>query len=269
MTEVTDFHRGGSGTPMVLLHGLNGSWRVWRPVLAELEKRHDVFAVTIAGHRGATPIPPGPSGIGPLADDMEKRLDAAGIKQAHLVGNSLGGWLALELAARGRADTVVAFAPAGCWTRPRDLRRIGRLLKLARRAGLSPRMQRMLTKPSRRKLAFRQAMNRADLIGTEELAGLLEDLAACTLLDGLLAHLRISGPTTTLRVDCPIRVAWPVKDRTIPFGRYGRPWLTVLPGAELVQLTGVGHVPMYDDPALVVRTVLEFTAAADARRPAF
>jgi pimeloyl-ACP methyl ester carboxylesterase len=67
-----------------------------------------------------------------------------------------------------------------------------------------------------------------------------------------------------LDVDVPVRLAWPVKDRTIPFERYGRPWLTVLPKAELVRLRGVGHVPMYDDPALVVRTIREVTGRVDA-----
>jgi pimeloyl-ACP methyl ester carboxylesterase len=98
---------------MVLLHGLNGSWRVWQPVHDRLAEYHDVFAPTMAGHRGAPAVAAGPCGIDLLADEMEIRLDAAGIKRAHLVGNSLGGWLALELAARGRATSVVAFAPRG------------------------------------------------------------------------------------------------------------------------------------------------------------
>ncbi|HEX3827119.1 MAG TPA: alpha/beta fold hydrolase [Sporichthyaceae bacterium] len=264
MSDLIDSRRSGSGSPLVLLHGLNGSWRVWDPVFDALAAHHDVFAATMAAHRGAPAVAAGPCGIGPLADEMEARLTAAGIERAHLVGNSLGGWLALELAARGRATSVVAFAPAGCWTKPGDLARVGRLLKIGRRAGMNPTVQRMLARPNTRRSVFRAVMERADLIPADDLAALLADLAACQLLPGLLASLRITGPVARLEVDAPVRLAWPVKDRTIPFERYGRPWLAVLPKAELVRLRGVGHMPMYDDPGLVVRTVREFTAKVDA-----
>ena len=59
---------------------------------------------------------------------------------------------------------------------------------------------------------------------------------------------------------CRVRIAWSGCDRTIPFDRYGRPLLDRVPDAELVTLPGVGHVPMSDDPDLVVRTILEVTA---------
>lgn len=264
VAEVSDSHRGGAGSPVVLLHGILCSWRVWSPVLPALEERHEVFAPTIAGHRGGPPIPAGPAGTGPLADEMEARLDAAGIKRAHLVGNSLGGWLALELAARGRATSVVGLAPAGCWTRPRDLTRLGLLLKAMRTAGLNARAQRAVAKPSVRRNLLRLTMTRGDLIPADQVAGLVEDLAFCTLLDGLLASVRFTGPVTRLDIDVPVRIAWPVRDRVIPFASYGRPWRKVVPKAEFVPLRGVGHVPMYDDPGLVARTVLEFAARVEA-----
>src|SRR5262249_37169352 len=50
---VTPSYAGGSGTPLVLLHGVGGTWRVWRPVLPLLERRHAVFAPTLPGHCGA------------------------------------------------------------------------------------------------------------------------------------------------------------------------------------------------------------------------
>ena len=50
-----------------------------------------------------------------LADAVERALDEAGFERAHIAGNSLGGYVALQLAARGRAETVVALAPAGGW----------------------------------------------------------------------------------------------------------------------------------------------------------
>lgn len=263
---VTEAYTGGAGSPLVLFHGLNSSWRIWRPVLSALEAEHAVFAPTLIGHHGGPVLAPGPNGIGVLADDMERRFDAAGLDKAHLVGNSLGGWLACELAARGRATSVVAFAPAGSWTNPRDLRRIARLLKLARRSAGRPSVDRLLARPKVRKALLRSAMERGDLVTGADLAGMGADLAACTVLDGLLASLAATGPLRTQKIaaDCPVLVAWPTKDRTIPYKRYGIPFVAGIAHAQLVQLQGVGHVPMYDDPALVVRTVLEHTRRVDA-----
>lgn len=263
---VTDAYTGGAGSPLVLLHGLNASWRIWRPVLPALEAKHAVFAPTLIGHRGGPELAPGPNGIGVIADDMERRFDAAGLAKAHLVGNSLGGWLACELAARGRAQSVVAFAPAGSWTTPRDLRRIGTLLKLARRSAGRPSVDRLMAKPRVRKALLRTAMERGDLVSGEDLEGMSADLAACTMLDGLLAHLHVTGPVRRhdIPADCPVLVAWPVKDRTIPYRRFGVPFVAAVPHAQLVRLPAVGHVPIYDDPALVARTVLDHIQRAEA-----
>ena len=111
----TPSHRGGAGPPIVCLHGFLDTWRIWELVLPALERCHDVLALTLAGHAGGPPIE------GPLTDEslpeaVERAMDAAGFETAHLVGNSLGGYVALKLAARGRARTVVALAPAGGWT---------------------------------------------------------------------------------------------------------------------------------------------------------
>ena len=112
---------------MVCLHGFTDTWRSWELVLPALERRHDVLALTLPGHAG------GPSLATELTDDtlvdqVEQLIDAAGIDDAHIVGNSLGGYVALRLAARGRARSVVALSPAGGWADsdpwPRELLRL-------------------------------------------------------------------------------------------------------------------------------------------------
>src|SRR5947209_797061 len=161
-------YRSGSGEPLVLLHGINGSWRVWRPVLAALEVEHDVFAPTLPGHLSGPPLDPGLTvSIDALADGLERILDAAEIDTAHFAGNSLGGWLAIELARRGRARSVVALSPAGGWTSARDLRRVIRLLSgarvvIARRDALG--LTDLMRRPRFRRLVLRQAMTRGDVI---------------------------------------------------------------------------------------------------------
>src|SRR5919199_1120747 len=113
--RLTPVHRGGSGPPLVLLHGFISTWCTWKLVLPALERRHEVLAPTLAGHAGG---PPTDAAIRdpPLADHVERATDeAAGFETAHIAGNSLGGFVALQLAARGRARSVVALAPAGGW----------------------------------------------------------------------------------------------------------------------------------------------------------
>ena len=84
------------------------TWRTWELVLPRLERTHAVLAPTLAGHAGGPPL--GTPETDAIAEAVERAMDAAGFATAHLVGNSLGGFIALELAARGRARTVVALA---------------------------------------------------------------------------------------------------------------------------------------------------------------
>ena len=109
----TPAHRGGSGRPLVCLHGFTDTWRTWELVLPELERRHDVLALTLPGHAGGPPLDEATDTA--VADTVERALDDAGFERAHLVGNSMGAYLALLLAERDRAESVVAFAPTGGW----------------------------------------------------------------------------------------------------------------------------------------------------------
>ena len=85
------------------LHGFTDTWRTWELVLPELERHHDVLALTLPGHAGGPPIA-GEVDDALVPDAIERAMDAAGWDTAHLVGNSLGGYVALQLAARGRAE---------------------------------------------------------------------------------------------------------------------------------------------------------------------
>ena len=98
----TPSHRGGSGPPLVCLHGFTDTWRTWELVLPALERHHDVLAPTLLGHAGGPPLE-GEVSDALIADAIERAMDEAGFETAHIVGNSLGGYVALQLAARGRA----------------------------------------------------------------------------------------------------------------------------------------------------------------------
>src|SRR4029453_717604 len=109
-----DHHRGGSGEPLLLIHGIGHTWRGWKPMLPLLERRFDVLAVDAPGFGRSEPLPPSVDATPEaLADAVEDELARAGFDRAHIAGNSLGGWISLELARRGRAETVVGISPAG------------------------------------------------------------------------------------------------------------------------------------------------------------
>ena len=264
----SDYHRGGDGSPLLLLHGLGMSWHAWTPLLEGLEQRHDVLALTLPGHRGG-PVAPRSVSVESLADAVEGALDETGFETPHVVGNSLGGWLGLELARRGRARTVTAVSPAGAWRSPLDLVRMQVNLSVSGRAATMPLTGAMLGPflwaPAGRRLVFRRLMERGDRMSVSEALGVLADAHECTVVPALLKAGRRDGQIAQLSApDCPIRVVWGRRDRVIPYPRYGRPLMRRLSGVEQVSLPGAGHVPMYDAPALVRSLVLDLTARVDA-----
>jgi len=117
----------GNGSPLILLHGLSGTWHIWKPVIEHLKAHHQVIAPTLPGHHGGPALSTGvePS-VAVIADMLIESFAARGIHSAHVAGNSLGGWLSLELARRGFAKSVVAFSPAGAWRTAADYRDVSR-----------------------------------------------------------------------------------------------------------------------------------------------
>ena len=124
------YQRMGRGEPLVLLHGFGGSGRIWRPVLPFLLAHRDVIAVDLPGFGASAPLPArSPHTPDQLAAAVERLLDALDLDAPQVAGHSLGAWVALELALRGRAGSVTAVCPAGLWptSAPHRVRR--RLLR--------------------------------------------------------------------------------------------------------------------------------------------
>jgi pimeloyl-ACP methyl ester carboxylesterase len=257
-------HRGGSGPPLVCLHGFTDTWRVWELVLPALERRHDVLALTLAGHAGGAPIE-GEVGAAALADAVERAMDAAGFETAHLVGNSLGGYVALRLAERDRARTVVALAPAGGWARGdesyRELLRFqAALLEQAKAA--APHAEAILASPEGRRRATRYTAVNFEHIPAELLAHQVRGAAACEAALPLIDHAYREGwSLAPERIGCPVRIVWGTDDMLMPWpsaaARFRDEWL---PHADWVELDGVGHCPQLDVPLETAQLILGFTA---------
>jgi pimeloyl-ACP methyl ester carboxylesterase len=265
-------YRGGSGEPLVLIHGFSGTRMIWEPVLTALGRDHDVLAVTLVGHVGGSELAPGtPVSVDSLVDAVERDMDAASFESAHVVGNSLGGWIALELARRGRARSVVGVSPAGGWDA--GTRAETRLRKLFTRnhrfsKALLPRVDSLMRRPRLRRALLRQVAAHGERIPAAAAAQLLRDSVACPIYFELMnAILRDGPPQDFHAVGCPVLLAWGTSDRILPSPRYSKRLREMLPAAEWVELQGAGHVPMSDDPELVARTIAEFTARARERTP--
>jgi pimeloyl-ACP methyl ester carboxylesterase len=264
-TAFTPSHRGGSGSPMVCLHGFTDTWRTWELVLPALERHHDVLAPTLPGHAGGAPLDGAISGA-LLADAVERAMDEVGFATAHLVGNSLGGHLALRLAARGRARSVVALAPAGGWARGDDshedtLDHFLRTRELLEPA--LPHVDAIVATAQGRRRATRQIAERYEHIPPDLVAHLMRGAAACDATLPLVEHARREGwpLEDPERIACPVRVVWGTADRLLPWPgaavRFREEWL---PHADWVELDGAGHCLQLDAPLETAQLIVGLTA---------
>ncbi len=246
------------------LHGFLETWRTWELVLPALERRHDVLALTLPGHAGGPPLPDEVDAT-TVPREVERLLDAAGIATAHLVGNSLGGYVALQLAARGRARSVVALAPAGGWAigddSYRELLGAQRALQ-AQAAAIAPQADRLMATPEgRRRATALQTVNFTH-IPAELLAHQLVGIACCPGAGRMIeTALRSRWTIDAERITCPVRIVWGTEDRLLPWpaaaARYRTEWL---PQADWIVLDDVGHAPQLDVPTETAELILGFTS---------
>jgi len=235
-------------------------------VLPDLVCSFDVFAPTLLGHFEGDRFPVGVApGIEALADGVERELDAAGWETAHIAGTSLGGLLALELAQRGRARSVVALVPGG--DRPGSTfgeRRIDVIFTVTHAIArlLLPRADRLCASSRGRRLLLKWVCAHPERLDAAQAAHAMRALAQCPTYVALKRAIPPAKARVLDRVRCPVLLAWGSKDRVLPFKRYGRPYRELLPFAEVRMLDDVGHVPMMDDPAGIAALIGDFATRA-------
>jgi pimeloyl-ACP methyl ester carboxylesterase len=258
-------HREGSGSPLVLIHGFAMCAETWLPVLPLLSAHHDVVVLTLPGHfRGEPVAADDPFDLGHTLDLLEAALDEVGVEKAHLVGNSLGGWLAAELARRGRGLTYVGLSPAGGWELgSREARRTtGRLIRGGRLLPrIEPRLAQLSRQPRFRRIALSDLVaDGATATTADECELLMTSAARCQVYAAVLAQAPTQAPPAYFpRLPCPSALVWGTKDRLLPSPRYSERWRRALPGVTFTPLPGVGHVPTYDDPKALADAVLATT----------
>lgn len=243
--------------PLLLVHGLGGSRGVWEPVLELLEAERHVLALDMPGFGAAAPLP---AGVEPTAANLAAALREQclelGTERPHVAGNSLGGWVALEMGRAGWAASVTALSPAGLWRKPlgprsRDARAWARRLRPA----LAPALR---VRPIRERMVSTFAAH-PERVPAD---------AARELVLGWIDANGYDGANRAMRThvfdpagyppDVPVTIAWSERDRLV-----GPPKPERRPAnARFLVLPGVGHTPTWDDPELVASTLLEGSAAA-------
>jgi pimeloyl-ACP methyl ester carboxylesterase len=265
MTVLGDHHRAGSGEPLLLIHGFSATWQTWQPVVETLAGEFEVLAPTLPGHVGGARLT-APRTIPGLADRVVELLDEVGWKEPHVAGFSLGGWLALELAKRGRARSVTAFAPAGAllWCGPRERRRFQRQFKTNRALirATTPVMDRVLATGRMRRIALRDMMVDGSRMDAADAAAALRASAATPGFDDILASFDHEELADLDRVSVPVTIWWGKRDRILPFN-HARYFEERLPDANFEYVDDAGHVPFWDARESVLRTIRETAAKAN------
>jgi pimeloyl-ACP methyl ester carboxylesterase len=241
----------------VLIHGVGSHWQVWRPVLDELARRRDVIALDLPGF-GASPTLP--IGVVPnaaaLTDAVAAFLDELGLERPVVGGNSLGGWVALELAKRGRARAVVGVSPAGFFT-PWE-RRLSRahLRSTQRTVAAAPALvEWLLRRPRGRALSLGGVVGAPVRMPNGDALEMIRNARSSVGFDPTLNAItreRFSGGE---QVRVPVTLLWGTRDMVL-LPRQAKRALAELPDARHVPLPGAGHVPMWDDPRTIARELL-------------
>lgn len=258
------YTRSGSGAPLVLLHGIGCARQIWDPVIPQLAAQFDVIAVDLPGFGASSALP---SSVEPtpaaLARTVREFLNDLDVVTPHIVGNSLGGWVALELAQALPVASVTLISPAGLWhgTTPLYCRASLRTSRwLARHA--SGALDRAVTRKLGRILALGQSHARPSRLSPEYARATIHAMGTCPGFDATLratAHRCYrAGPV----FDAPVTVAFGDQDRLL-LPRQSRYLDQLPPGTHVGRLPACGHMPMADNPDAVVALIVGSAARAD------
>jgi pimeloyl-ACP methyl ester carboxylesterase len=251
--------RTGTGEPIVLLHPLGAELVVWEPVIAGLAAEREVIALDMPGF-GRSPALP--DGTAPTPDALAAAvagfLDRIGLERAHMAGNSLGGWVALELAKAGRAMSVAALSSAGFWRRPLgprtgpDLRGTGRLLL--------PVLGALVRTRRGRQALLRGSVGHPERVPPHAAARLVRSYVTAPAYEAANLAMRAGVFAGAEEIEVPVTLAWGELDRLVsPPRRVPAGWATRV-------LRDCGHIPTWDDPDQVATLLLEASATARAAR---
>jgi pimeloyl-ACP methyl ester carboxylesterase len=251
---------GGSGPPLLLVHGLGGAASNWTELAPLLARRHKLLVPDLPGHGGSTALP-AVSGLEPFADRVALIAEREGMLPAPVVGHSLGGMVVLRLALRRPADVdaVVLAGAAGLSIGNVWGRQLLSLFTTVRPGRLAARCRSLVARWGLlRRLVF-GFVSVADPVALtdEAVEGFLAAQLLHTDVDSAWQALRVDDPRQELEaVRCPVLVLWGAEDVQLPlddafeYTRRLRARLRVIPGC--------GHLLIGERPDTCRRAIEDF-----------
>jgi pimeloyl-ACP methyl ester carboxylesterase len=238
--------RGGNGPPLLYLHGSDGI-AGWLPFMAALARRYDVIVPDHPGF-GRSGRPEWLDEISDLAYFYLDFIEALGLDQVHVVGHSLGGWIAAEMAVRStqRLKSLTLVAAAGIHVK-----------------GL-PKGDLFLWHPEERIRNLYVDQRFAD----DRLARPMSDEDIDVQLNNELTtadlgwNPRFHNPHLCKwlhRIDVPALIIWGDSDKVFPLG-YGKEYRSLIPNSRLEVLPSCGHLPQVEKAEAFVQTFETFAA---------
>lgn len=256
--------RTGSGPGLVLLHPLGADRHVWEPIVPALAAERTVIALDLPGFGRTPPLTgtaPTPAALANAVAEGLESLDLPrdGNGRVHVAGNSLGGWIGLELALQGAAASVTAIAPAGLWSKP--LVPKASLGHLAARA-LEPLALAAAARPAGRRALLTGSLVHPERMTARQAQTLLRAYARAPGFVAVNNAMRAGRFVDLERISVPMTFVWPDRDRLVR-----RP-ASLPERVRNVVLKDAGHIPMWDAPEELVQTLLAGSAEPLAERSA-
>lgn len=240
--------RAGRGEPLLLIHGLGGSWRSWHPILSTLAHHRELWLLDLPGH-GATPALPGRATVAALTDAVEAFVRDRGLGGVGAVGSSMGGRMVLELARRGVVGPTVALDPGGFgrgWEQSYLRSTFGASIALLR--WLDPALPTITARTMGRAVLLAQLSNRPWAVPPELALSELRGYVATRGYDALLDDLAYGPlPAGAAATRGPITIVWGRDDR-VSLPRQAPRAIATFPAARLVWIERCGHFPHWDAP---------------------
>ena len=232
---------------MLLLHPLGADRRVWDQVVERLAGQRELITVDLPGFGESPPLGGGAFDPRALAGAVGRFLSDHGIEPPHVVGNSLGGWVALELALSGAARAVTAIAPAGLWPRPL-LPKASAVRRLAR-TGL-PLARAFTASAGGRRLLLGGTVAHPELVPAAAAAHLVRAYATAPGFTDVNNAMRAGIFTALDEITVPVTLVWPEHDRLIMRPR------RIPEFVDNIEIPDTGHIPMLEAPDAVAEILL-------------
>lgn len=248
----------GEGPPLLLVHGMAGSWQTWLLNLEALGEHHRVIAVDLPGFGGSQPLAAG-SGFSGYVNILRSLLDELGLERAAVFGHSLGGLVALSfaIARPERTACLVLVSAGGVELSVGRLRIIQAAFWLFRLLLLTPGVRRALVRGNGGRFVLSPAVHLWRALPLE----LVDQMMPRAISSGFMEAVRFGSEQlrelAPERVDAPTLVVWGRRDRILPLAA-GRELVARLRRAELVVMNDVGHCAMFEDPVGFDGLALEF-----------